>query len=141
MRHVILGDDDQPAGFLVEPVHNSRAQLAAHIRQFAEAMQQRVDQRPAIAFVLGGACSGVHHHSRWLVDDSQVVIFIDDVERDVLCDGAQRRGLGVAKDGDLFAAAQPKRRLGTLPLTRAFCSASNCCTRARLMSGMCAVRN
>src|SRR5450759_4868641 len=32
MGHVVLGDDDQPAGVLVETVHDSGAQLAAYIR-------------------------------------------------------------------------------------------------------------
>ena len=68
----------------------------------------------------GGARSGVHHHSRWLVDDSQVVILIDDVERDVLSDGAQRRRVRVAEDGDLFAAAEPKRRLGDATVDQGF---------------------
>src|SRR5664279_3997628 len=83
-------------------------------------MQQGVDQRSAIAVVLGGARSGVHHHSRWLVDDSQVVILIDDVEGDVLSDGAQRREFRIAKNGDLFAAAESKRRLGDVAVDQGF---------------------
>ena len=69
-------------------------------------MQQRIDQRAAIAFVVGGARAGVNHHSRGLVDHGEIVVFVDDVERNVFRDGAQRRRLRVAENRDLLAATQ-----------------------------------
>ncbi len=91
---VVLGDDNQAAGFLVQTVHDAGTHLAAYFRELAESMQQRIDQRAAIALVVGGARAGVDHHSRRLVDDREVGVFIDDVERNVLRDGAQRRRQG-----------------------------------------------
>ena len=45
MRPVVLGDDYQPAGFLVEPVHDARPFDAADTRQAVAAMgDQGVDQ-------------------------------------------------------------------------------------------------
>ena len=55
MGNVILGNDDKPAGLFVQAVHNARAQLASNLRQMVEVMQQRIDQRSAIALILGGA--------------------------------------------------------------------------------------
>ena len=48
MRRVVLGHQDQ-AAVLVETMHDSRPQLAANFRQLAKPMQQRIDQRPAVA--------------------------------------------------------------------------------------------
>ena len=75
-------------------------------------MQQSIDQSAAIALVVGRACSGVDHHSRRLVHHRQVVIFVNNVEGDVLGNRSQRRPLRCAQDGNLLAAAQLQRRLG-----------------------------
>ena len=45
---------------------------------------QRIDQ--GSGFMPGG---GVHHEPFWLVDDDDVVVLVDDIERDILA-----RGLG-----------------------------------------------
>src|SRR5271165_1935507 len=55
MRKIILRHNDQAAGFLVQTMHDSRPHLAAHYRQAAKAMQQRIDQRAAIALVISRA--------------------------------------------------------------------------------------
>ena len=104
-------------------------------------MQQRVDQRAAVALVVGGACPGMHHHPGGLVDDGEVVVLEDDVERNVFGMGPQRRGVGVAEDGDLLSTLQRQRGLAVDPLISAFSSSSNCCTRARLTSGICVAKN
>ncbi len=54
-------------------------------------MKQSIDECAAIALVFGGTGSGVDHHAGGLVDDGEVGIFIEDVERDFFCDGTQRR--------------------------------------------------
>src|SRR3984957_10003125 len=69
-------------------------------------MKQRVDQRSAIAGVFGGARAGVHHHAGGLVDDGEVVVFINDVERNVFGDGAEGRALGLAENRDALTAAE-----------------------------------
>ena len=80
-------------------------------RQGREMMQERVHQRAAIALVLGGSGARMHHHSGSLVDDGQIVVFVDDVERNLFGHGAQRRTLGRAEHGDALAAPQLQRSL------------------------------
>ena len=54
----------------------------------------------------------MHHHAGGLVDDGEVLVFVDDIERDVLRRGSQRSRMGLAGDEDLFAAAELERGLG-----------------------------
>ena len=74
-----FGDHHHPAGVLVEPVHDAGAR---HIRQRGRMMQQGIEQR-AIAI----ACTGVNDEPRRLVDDQQMLVLEDDVERNVFADG------------------------------------------------------
>ncbi len=113
MRGVVARDENDPASVLVEAVHDPGTRFAADSRQLLITVQQRVDQRAAIAFVVGSACPGVDHHARGLIHHHQVVIFIEHVERDVFGHGAQRRRLRVAENGDALAAFQFQRRFGS----------------------------
>ena len=54
----------------------------------------------------------MHHHASGLVDDGEVVVFVDDVEREVFGFGAKSGGLGIAFDLDLFTAAELVACLG-----------------------------
>ena len=76
----------------------------------AEVEEQRVDEGAAVVVERAGA--GVHHHARSLVDDREVVVLVDDVEREVFGFGAKGGGLGIAFDVDLLAAAKLVARLG-----------------------------
>ena len=58
------------------------------------------------------AGAGMDHHAGGLVDYGQIRVFIDDVERNVLRRGLERRGMRLAGDDDLFAAAQLERGFG-----------------------------
>ena len=70
---VILGDDQQAAGVLVEPVHDAGALYAADARQAIAAMgDEGIDQG---ARLVAGA--GVNHQPCGLVDHDQVLVFID----------------------------------------------------------------
>ena len=51
----------------------------------------------------------MHHHAGGLVDDGEVLVFEDDVERNVLRSGFERRGMRFAGDENLFATAQFER--------------------------------
>src|ERR1700740_3066217 len=110
MSFVVLGYDDEAASLFVEAVNDAGTHLAAHRREASKMMQERVDQRPAIALVIGRAGAGVYHHAGALVDDCEVVIFVEDVEGDVFGAGAERRARGGAEDGDALAAAEFQRR-------------------------------
>ncbi len=112
MGGVVFGDHDEAAGFFVEAVDDAGAQLAADLRERAEAVQQGVDQGVAIAVGVGGAGAGVDHHTGGFVDDGEVGVFIDNVERDCFGDGAQGRAFDFAEDFDCFAAAEVEGWLG-----------------------------
>ena len=59
--------------------------------------------------------SGMHDHVRRLVDDGEVVVFIEDVERNVLGNRAFSRRLDHAERDDV-AGSEPKRRLAVPPV-------------------------
>ena len=83
---VVLGRHHQPGGVLVEPVHDAGAADAADAGQACAAMgDQRVDQRAGL--VAGG---GMHDQALRLVDDDDVVVLVDDIERDSFPFGLRR---------------------------------------------------
>jgi len=72
-------DHDRAGGLLVEAVHDSRTQRSADGRQSrdsAEAMQQRGDHRAA-----GHARARMDDHAGRLVDDGDILVFVENVER------------------------------------------------------------
>ena len=83
MSAVVLGHHHQPGGVLVQPVHDAGPPDAADPGKARAAMRdQRVDQ--CAGLVAGGR---MHHEALRLVDDDDVVVLIDDVERDILALG------------------------------------------------------
>ena len=76
MAAVVLGHHQQPGGVLVQPVNDARTRLAADARQRPAVKQQRVDQRAA-----GMPGRRMDHQASRLVDHQQVVVFVQDVER------------------------------------------------------------
>lgn len=89
-----LGDDKNSGRVLVDSMDDSGASFSADAGQVAsEMMQERVDQR-------AGRCPGgrVDDHSCGLVDDGNVSVFVDYLERNVL--GPHMRVSGVL-DRDL----------------------------------------
>lgn len=80
MRAFVLGHDQQPRRILVDAVHQTGAQIALpEHRQRAQMIGQGIDQRPVPV-----AVARVHDHAGGLVDDQQIVVFVGDIERDVL---------------------------------------------------------
>jgi hypothetical protein len=73
-----LGHHHQTGGVLVQAVHDTGAR---HIDDVRHVVQQGVEQG---AISVTG--SRVHHQARRLVDHQDVVVFIDDVQLDVLGD-------------------------------------------------------
>jgi hypothetical protein len=75
--HVIIPRHEQEArGILVEPVHETGPGGAGLSRQSAEVVDQGVGERAT-----GVSYSGMHDHSRRLVDNEQVFVLEDDSER------------------------------------------------------------
>ncbi len=99
-------------------MHDPRPQFAADRGQLLKVMQQRIDQRSAVARIFGRSRSRMHHHARGLVDDRQVIVLVDDVERNFFWDGAQRWSVWRPGDRDLLVAIalQSQRRLGRRPV-------------------------
>jgi len=94
-------------------------------------MQQGIDQGAAIAGIVGGSRARMHHHARGLVDDGEVVVFIDDVERNFFGNSAQRSG--VRRAGDVICSSPlPLRRseaFAAVPFISTSPLAMSCCTR------------
>src|SRR5690242_12940674 len=81
MGGVVFGDDDEAACLLVETMDDARTKFTAGRGKRVEAEQERIDEGVAVAGVFGFAGTGVHHHACGLVDDGEVFVFIDNVER------------------------------------------------------------
>jgi len=81
-------------------------------------MEERVDERAAVARVYIPSPGryrtrpGVDHHAGGFVDDGEVFVFVDDIERDVLGEGVERRRLWRAFDLDGLASVELLLRLG-----------------------------
>ena len=77
---VVLCADQQAAGVLVDAVDNA---LPLHTVAGGElslaVKEQGVDQRPLLV-----ARAGVHHHVFGFVDHQQMLVLVDDVQRDLL---------------------------------------------------------
>ena len=84
-------------------------QVAADRGELREMMQQGIDQRSAIARVVGRSRAGMHHHACGLVDDGEVVVFVNDVERNFFRHGAQRLSVRWPGDRNLLIAFQSQR--------------------------------
>jgi len=87
---VVLRRHQQSSRILVEPVHDARALDAADPGQARAAMgDQRIHQRTGLV-----ARGRMHHEAAGLVDDDDIVILVDDIERDILRPRLGRDGLG-----------------------------------------------
>jgi hypothetical protein len=99
-----LRDDHHTRRAPVEPVNDPGPHFAADPAQILHVMEQRVDERAGA--VAGGR---VHDHSRRLVEDDEVFIFVDETERQRL--GLGSRG-GRGRHVDFIDLACPDRRAG-----------------------------
>ena len=109
VNFIPLGDNNEAAGFFIQTVYDPRPQFAANRRKLLEMVQKCVDQRSAVTCVVGCTGTRVHHHSRRFVDDCQIVVFVDDVECNLLGYGAQWRQNNLSGDCNLFISTQTIR--------------------------------
>ena len=79
VRFVILGYHQQAAGVFVQSMHDARAHFAADARQLIEVIHQRVHQRAVRV-----AGSGMHHHAAGLDHYSQMLVLIENFQRNIL---------------------------------------------------------
>ena len=108
MCSVVARHNDQPARLFIQPMHNPRPLIAAYRRERPIAMQQRVHQRTAFAIHRTG--SRMHRHPCGFVDDRQLLVLINDVERNIFSKGLQWRRRWIAEHFDRLAALQSIRR-------------------------------
>ncbi len=74
---VVFGHDHNAAGFFVQAMHNARPLNAANARQsVAAVMDQRIDQRAGPI-----AVARVHHQPGRFVDNDEISVFVQNVER------------------------------------------------------------
>ena len=113
VRAVVLGHHDQPAGLFIEPMHDAGAQVAAGRRKRLEAIEQRVDQRSAVARVFILPRPGMNHHPGRLVDHRQVGVLERHIQRNVFRRGLERRRMRLAGNRQSArpraASARPSR--------------------------------
>ncbi len=76
MGRVVLGDHHEPGCAAIESMHDARPELAADAAQVVQMMQQRVDDSAGCV-----AGTWMDHHAGGLVEDGEVGILIQDVER------------------------------------------------------------
>jgi len=86
-------------------------------------MKQRIHQRPAIARIVGSSGSRMNHHPCRLVDHREIVVLINNVERNSFGDSLKRRPLRFTQHADALPAAQLQRCLRAASLTRTLPSA------------------
>ena len=76
---LVLGHDHQTCGVLVDTVYEVTKAVLDVLVGLLEIVSQAVQQG-----MLEVAVTGVYHQARLLVDDDDVVVFVDDVQRDGL---------------------------------------------------------
>ena len=101
-------------------MYDPRPQFPSDRRQRAKMMQQGIDQRAAIPRIFSSTRAGMDHHSRRLVDHRQIVIFVDNIQRNLFCNRPKRSPRDLVQNFNLLAAAQLKRRLLLVPVHQDF---------------------
>src|SRR5881394_1743648 len=77
VSEIVLGDGDCAARVFVQPMNDAWSQRIATLRERLATAEKSVDERAARV-----PCSGVDGHASWLVNDDEVVVFVENVERD-----------------------------------------------------------
>ena len=80
VRGIVFSHDQQSAGVLINTVDDTGPDRPADTRKLPGAMIEQCVDKCAVRV----AGCGMHHHALGLVDDDQVGILVDDIERDIL---------------------------------------------------------
>ena len=86
-------------------MYDAGTKLPVDAAQMVEAKQKRIDERSLVI-----AASGVYRHALWLVDDGDVLVLVDDIERYILGACSDWPGIGDL-DLDLLPVLQNGARL------------------------------
>lgn len=79
MSGIGAGDDETAAGFLVQPVHDAGTGDAANAAEATEAVEESIDH--GAVFI---AVRGVDDHPAGFIEHSEVGVFVEDIQGDVL---------------------------------------------------------
>ena len=103
MGGVVFRDENHAGGFFVQAVHDAGTQRIGGLRERLAAAEERVDER-------AGDCAraSVHDHAGGFVDGDDVVVFVEDLERNRFGFGTDGRAFGDF-ESDFFAAAKVQR--------------------------------
>ena len=127
VRRIRLRDDQNPRSVLVETVHDAGPPHAADPGEARAAMgDQRIDERPC--FMAGGR---MHHEPGRFVDDEQMLVLEDDLERNGLAQGGGIGGLRQAQACGLPGAKQQARVFHVAPSMAAWPASIRLFTRVR----------
>ena len=110
VSEIVFGDDYRAARVFVQPMNDAGPQRVTALRKRLAAAEKRVDERAARV-----PCSGVNGHTGGLVDDDEVVVFVEDVERDGFSFSFERCAW-FRLNGDALAATEFLARLGRLAI-------------------------
>ncbi len=110
MSNVVLDDHEQAGRIAVKPMDDARTVLTAECRERVKMKLERVDQGASPV-----ALGGVSHHAGGLVNHGQSVVFVEDLDRDVLGFGGRVRQLGQPHAYDI-PGADPIGRLDGPPV-------------------------
>ncbi len=100
---VVFGDENHAGSFLVQAVDDAGTQWISGLRKRLAAPEERVDER---AGDYTGA--GMHGHAGGFVDGDDVVVFVENLERNRFGFGADGRALDDF-ESDFFAAVKMER--------------------------------
>ena len=103
---LVLGNEDDAARVAVEPVDDAWPVVAVQTAELAEVELQSVDERAAPV-----SLGRVDDHVGRLVDDGEVFILVENLQRNILGHGQFMGRLG-RPDADLVAVADLVARLG-----------------------------
>src|SRR5256885_12153685 len=108
VSEIVFGDDYRAARVFVQPMNDAGPQRVTALRERLAAAEKRVDERAARV-----PCSGVDRHASGLVNNDEVVVFVEDVERDGFGFSFERCAW-LRLNGDALAATELLARLGRL---------------------------
>src|ERR1700688_1015962 len=97
-------------------MNDSGAQLAPYTGKRAEPMQQSVDQGAAVSFFVSSRSPSMHHHASRLIYDREIIVFVNNVERNLFRDGPQWRTLNLTDNLNALSTAQREGSFGWLSI-------------------------
>ena len=126
MRLIVFGHDEASTRIFIEPVDDAWPCFASDSGQGGAMVKQSVNER-----VFGVAGSRMNNKAGRLVQDDEVIVFEQDVERDVFRPESNRPRGRLIQFDQIACLHNPWRGLVIAPLSLTNSSRINCCSRDR----------